>query len=122
MKKFVVIPYDRYKSELAGAACRKKRCKTKTTAQSKDVRVEITRPTSVPAYTRALNQVSDNRPIMVTQQGSGRHPPRPPSKDVIATTLRSDYKPPQAVKSGRVKHRNKPKRLINGDKTGWLKF
>lgn len=134
MRKYIVIPYERYKCEQAGTACSvnsDKRCKTNTAPgrpMHTDQPAEMTNPTSVPAYTRALNKVTDDRPVMVKQRGGSsiaRLPPKPPSRKLLTETLARNSSQPKIpeASSGTAKRRKKPKRLVKSvKKEGWMTF
>lgn len=79
MRKFVVIPFTRYMTEMGD-----QRGSDVCQMHSHHSRVaQITNPTSPEDYSSAINNVTDNRPILVNDQQGGNLPPKPPSKETI---------------------------------------
>lgn len=101
MKKFIVLPYDRYISEMSNNDSQCKIIAQKSKEHSTPT--ELINPTSVPAYEKAVNEVTQERPIMVKHQlgGTIMTPPKPPTRKLMDKTygvpLKKDRRPPRGT-------------------------
>lgn len=118
MKKFVVIPFSRYMADMA-AERGDGVCQTNTDTNQATM-AEITNPTSATDYSRAINKMTDNRPILMTDQGGGNMAPKPPSKETLKK-FAGDRKM-KAVGKRRARKSASMRQKHFTKKTNWLKF